>query len=279
MSREAVVVGSGLGGLAWAAARARAGVPVTGFEQHDEPGGYATSFTRDGFEHEVSLHVLDAVGPGEPNHALLQQLDIAHRLELLEAPSVRREIWPAEGLDLWLPPELEDLLVYLTELAPVDGPGVRALFDLASRVHARCYDAVDAGRLNLDRGSRDIHALLDRTAREVIDEHVADPRLRRLLGTLANYQGLPASRIAALPFLLMLWGYHGCSALYPKGGSRALTAALVASIEEHGGTVRCGVGVARIDARRGRVRGVELEDGTRADARWVVSNASPLTTF
>ena len=41
-----VVIGGGLGGLSSAAIFARQGFSVTLVEQHDRPGGYATSFDR-----------------------------------------------------------------------------------------------------------------------------------------------------------------------------------------------------------------------------------------
>ncbi len=52
-----VVIGAGLGGLSCAAHLAKVGIPVTVVEQHDIPGGYATSFDRAGgkFTFEVSL--------------------------------------------------------------------------------------------------------------------------------------------------------------------------------------------------------------------------------
>ena len=53
-----VIIGSGLGGLCCGAYLSKFGIPVTVVEQHDIPGGYATSFDRAGrkFTFEVSLH-------------------------------------------------------------------------------------------------------------------------------------------------------------------------------------------------------------------------------
>ena len=52
------IIGAGIGGLCCGAYLAKQGVPVTVIEQHDKPGGYATSFDREGgkFTFEVSLH-------------------------------------------------------------------------------------------------------------------------------------------------------------------------------------------------------------------------------
>jgi len=65
--------------------------------------------------------------------------------------------------------------------------------------------------------------------------------------------------------------YHLFGQWHPRGGSQALADALVRRLEGFGGEVRTGSPVRRIDARGGRVRGVELEDGTRLDADAVVT--------
>jgi hypothetical protein len=54
---DAVIIGSGLGGLSCAAAFARQGFKPLVIEKHDKPGGYATTFHRaGGFVFDVSLH-------------------------------------------------------------------------------------------------------------------------------------------------------------------------------------------------------------------------------
>ena len=45
---DAVIIGSGLGGLSCAAAFARQGFKPLVLEKHDRPGGYATTFSRPG---------------------------------------------------------------------------------------------------------------------------------------------------------------------------------------------------------------------------------------
>src|SRR5512135_249099 len=56
-SFDAVIIGSGLGGLSCAAAFARQGFRPLVLEKHDRAGGYATTFSRPGgFVFDVSLH-------------------------------------------------------------------------------------------------------------------------------------------------------------------------------------------------------------------------------
>ena len=65
--------------------------------------------------------------------------------------------------------------------------------------------------------------------------------------------------------------YHLFGQWHPRGGSQALTDALVRRLEGWGGEVRVDSPVARIDARDGVARAVELEDGTRLDASAVIT--------
>ena len=65
--------------------------------------------------------------------------------------------------------------------------------------------------------------------------------------------------------------YHLYGQWHPRGGSQSLADALVRRLEGLGGEVRTAAPVHRIDARSGRARAVELEDGTRIAASAVVT--------
>ena len=78
---DAVVIGSGTGGLSAALSLATAGKKILLLEQHNMPGGCATSFVRGRFEFDASLHEFCSLGsPG--NWAMTGKL-------LMEKKSVR----------------------------------------------------------------------------------------------------------------------------------------------------------------------------------------------
>ena len=84
-----------------------------------------------------------------------------------------------------------------------------------------------------------------------------------------------------LLFHLLSGGEHGLQGFFGHviGGMGAITQAMASAARQFGVQIRTGASVARIEVREGRARGVTLEDGTRIDARVVVSNADPKRTF
>ena len=61
---DAIVIGSGLGGLTAAVGLANKGKKTVVIEQHFIPGGYATCFKRKGFVFDVSLHQMPGIPRG-----------------------------------------------------------------------------------------------------------------------------------------------------------------------------------------------------------------------
>ena len=71
---DAIVIGAGNGGLTAAVGLAQKGARTLLLEKQSIPGGFATSFVRNGYEFEGSLHHLSGLGdkdnPGPLYHVL-----------------------------------------------------------------------------------------------------------------------------------------------------------------------------------------------------------------
>ena len=76
---DAVIIGSGIGGLVTAAYLARSGVRVLVCEQHRQPGGYFTSFKRKGYTFDGGIQACEDCGM---LLSMLEQLGIRDRIEL-----------------------------------------------------------------------------------------------------------------------------------------------------------------------------------------------------
>ena len=109
-----VIIGAGLGGLCCGAYLSRFGIPVTVVEQHDIPGGYATSFDRAGgkFSFEVSLHAISI--NNNATARILKDLGVLEKLELVELPEAYQVKEPK--LDISFPQRDPEALISLLAL-------------------------------------------------------------------------------------------------------------------------------------------------------------------
>merc|ERR1711970_1213777 len=71
---DAVVIGSGIGGLTTAALMAKSGKKVLVLEQHDQAGGCCHTFVDKGYEFDVGIHYIGDVGYPTLTKVLLDQI-------------------------------------------------------------------------------------------------------------------------------------------------------------------------------------------------------------
>ncbi len=281
---DAIVVGSGLGGLTSAALLARAGQRVLVVERHDRPGGYAHAFRRRGYRFDSAVHLVSGCEPvpyeeGGLLHRLLTRLGVRDRCDFARVDPCYRVEWP--GLTLEAPCDLEAFVEAHAELFPAEAKGIRGFVQdcLAIRGEAsRAEDRADTGPgLRPDR-----FPMLLRYRRAsleaVLRDRVADPSARAALAALWPYLGLPPSQLSFLYFATMLLSYVAEGAYYCRGTFQNLADALAAALERDGGELLLRTLVRRIRVEDGRVAGVVLENGQRIDAPLVVSNVDARQT-
>ena len=79
---DAVVIGSGLGGLTAAARVAKTGRKVCVIERNHSVGGAASAFKKGALTIEPALHqTADPHDPAEPKHAILKELGLLDEIE------------------------------------------------------------------------------------------------------------------------------------------------------------------------------------------------------
>lgn len=124
----------------------------------------------------------------------------------------------------------------------------------------------------------------DRTAQEVVNEYVKDPKLRAVLsgGQLIDWNLAPDKVNWWVVACMMRYYIEG--AIYPEGGAQNIAEAIIPTIEKSEGRVLCGASVTEIlfsheNGGKGKAIGVRLQNGDEIFAPIIVSDAGSYNTF
>jgi all-trans-retinol 13,14-reductase len=279
---DAVVIGSGMGGLSCAAALTRAGQRVLVLEQHYAPGGLTQSFARGKFHWDVGVHYLGRMGEGGEARRLIDWLSggtlkfapVGPVYDIVHLPGRRLEFARPEA----------SLVTELAERFPDSRAELATFFDAlhsADRALQSAFALRIAPRglrplLQLFKGNA-IRRWCGRTTLEVLTGLIRDPQLRAVLAAQrGDYCPDPRESSFAMHALVMRHYFDG--AYYPIGGSKAFADALVPVIEGGGGEVRVRSRVTDILADGGGVTGVRLRNGTEIACARVISDAGAQNT-
>ncbi len=278
-----VIIGAGLGGLCCGAYLAKRGIPVTIIEQHDKPGGYATSFiskANSKFTFEVSLH-----GTSIHDNAaerILEDLGVLSKLQLVELPDVYRLKTP--DLDIAVPQkDPEAYINLLTKHFPAEKDGIQQFVQYIVGL------AEEVDRLHMKKGRffkpifpiqyQKMWSARNKTLADLLNRYVKDPSLKDILAALWDYYGLPPSKLSGFYYANATGTYLKNGSYYIKPRAQDLSYALAEVIENSGGRIIYGTSAEKILIKNGGVSGVLLPEGRVLPAKAVVSNASAITTF
>jgi len=280
-SYDAIIIGSGLGGLSCAAAFARQGFKPLVLEQHSIPGGYATAFTRRGFKFDVSLHST-TFGYGDPNNKLIPGFPEVEGPEFLLHSSLFRVIFPEH--DIIAPQQnVNGYIEILCKHFPEESEGIKSLFQAMGGLSQEIQKLTQArGQFDRSKFPQEFPVLFanaSKTWGQMADAYLKNPKLKGIVSAQWGYYGLPPSKLSSFYYALPLYGYLQAGGRYPRGTSQALSDAFVKFIQNRGGTVLCKKKVEKILLEQGTAVGVKTADGTEYQAKVVISNACAHSTF
>ena len=280
---DAIVIGSGLGGLSCAAYLAKNGRKVLVLEKHSIPGGYATSFKRGSFSFDATLHMLEAVGKGQSMARYFEECGVADSIEFLKVKNFMRLVFPEH--DFRLPNgNLEGVISVLEAQFPHEKEGIRSLFKEMVKINADIANFLPQTAPmwrqlpTFPFRYKSLFSAMKKTLGQLLDKHIKDEKLKALLFANYGYYGLPPSKVDMFPLIGNI-GFWMEGGYYPKGGDQAIPNAFVDHIKRNGGSILLGTEVTSIIVENGRAMGVVTAKGEKYFGNHIVSNASVVQTF
>jgi len=280
---DAVVIGSGLGGLSFAGYMAKHGYKCLILEQHDVPGGYATNFTRDGgrFTFDVSLHQIALSGVTK---TILKDLGVLDKVKFFRGHNLARVVF--DDFDVTYPAadpkKFEEILA---KRYPDEQEGIHGFIQDMVLLNMETAKFFKEGRPGL------IGKLLfpirfplmwaarKKSLADYLNEYVSNPQLKSILAVFCGYHGLPPDKLSGFYYMNATGGYLRYGGSYPQGGSQAISNALVDFIEAGGGEVKFGVTAEKVLVEENRAKGVKTSDGKVFRAPVVVANGTAVGLF
>jgi phytoene dehydrogenase-like protein len=281
---DAIVIGSGIGGLTTAACLSKLGKKVVVLEQHYTAGGFTHSYDRNGYEWDVGVHYIgdmgakhtlarrlfDYVTDGKLQWAAMDdhydRLFIGDRqIDLVAGPEAF-----ADELKAQFPDEAQAIDTYLDYLSQVAKamPGV-TLAKVLPNLLASPFRYL---------ARRKAPAFLNRTTRQVLETLTGNQELIAALTGQWGDNGLVPDDSSFIIHALIARHYlYG--GYYPVGGASEMAKTIIPVIQQGGGEVFTYADVKEILVENGKAVGVRMADGQDIRAPAVISNAGVFNTF
>ena len=284
---DAIVIGSGLGGLTCGATLARNGRKVLVLEQHNLIGGCSTCFPRKGMLVDAGLHELDFGDPRvDQKHRIFDYIGLWEKVKFVKLPTA----WTVkEGDKDYVIPH-GNTIEALKEMFPHESEGIDKYFKKI-RLQAR-----KAYKFPFDMGFFEFflapfttipflayNYFVNRTTGQVLDECIKDSRLKRILDiNIVYYHHDPYK---------FIWSYHAIpqnnyyiQGMYVNGGSQALADGIASVITDNGGELKARADVTDILLEGNKAIGVKYLDKKSKEevvvyADKIIANCDPATVY
>lgn len=279
--KQAIVIGSGFGGLAAAVRLGARGYRVTVLEKLDAPGGRAYVYRQDGFTFDAGPTIITAP-------YLFEELWQVAGRRLADDVQLRAldpfyDVRFDDGDVFHYTADPEAMKAQIARIEPRDVAGFERFLETSREIYRVAFEQL------ADQPFHEISTLLRaapdmlrlggyRSVYSEVSRYFRSDKLR----TLFSFHplligGNPFSTTAYYCLIAHLersFGVH-----YAEGGMGALVQGIVGLIRGQGGEVRCRSEVAEILVERGRARGVRLVSGEEILADVIVSNADAAWTY
>ena len=276
------IIGAGVAGLSAGCYGRMNGYRTTIFESHNLPGGLCTAWNRKGYTFDGCIHWLTGSAPGDSIYALWEELGAVQGKSMYDHDVFWRTVG-SDGRTFSLYADPERLEGHMKALSPADAKPIEQLcgwirkfipFGMPVGKPRELMSKLDMLKLAF-RMRRHLRALktLSATTMAEFAQRFEDSLLA---AGLAQAIGSDTPLIGLIMTLVPM---AKLAAGFPAGGSLPFARAIERRYLSLGGEIRYRARVTRILEEDGKAVGLELQDGTRIDADYVVSAADLRATL
>ncbi|KAK9083214.1 hypothetical protein Scep_029685 [Stephania cephalantha] len=287
---DAIVIGSGIGGLVAATQLAAKGARVLVLEKYVIPGGSSGFYERDGYTFDVGSSVMFGFSDKGNLNLITQALAaVGCEMQVIPDPTTVHFHLPND-LSVRVHREYVDFISELTCKFPHEKEGIKQFY-------GKCWQIFNAlNSLELKSLEEPIYLFgqffqkplecltlayyLPQNAGDIAKKFITDPQLLSFIDAecfiVSTVNALQTPMINAS---MVLCDRHFGGINYPVGGVGGIAKSLVKGLLEKGSNILYKANVTKIILRNGEAVGVRLSDGREFFSKTVISNATRWDTF
>ncbi|MDD5774471.1 MAG: NAD(P)/FAD-dependent oxidoreductase [Candidatus Omnitrophica bacterium] len=258
---DTVIIGAGIGGLVAGCYLSKAGLKVLIVEQHYKPGGYCTSFERNGYDFDVGVHYFGGIKKGILGK-IFKELNLISMIKLHQFDPTDKLVLPDNIT--FVRANANDTIKEFKISFPKEKNNIDKFFKyILNSNFLKVYSEVKG-----------------MTFEKLLDAFFIDFRLKATLGVLLSNIGTAPNKAAAFPCIVLFRQYILDPGYYPRdGGIQKLPNALLNIFSKHGGQIIFSKKITKILTKKSIVIGVEIDGQTKIKANSVLSNADVIETM
>ena len=287
---DAIIIGSGIGGLVTASQLAAKGAEVLVLEKYIIPGGSGGSFKRKGYTFDVGASMIFGFGDKGYTNLLTRALkDVNEKCETIPDP-VQLEYHLPDEFSIAVDKSYKKFIGKLSSHFPDEKKGIKKFYGTCEKVF-KCLDSMpllsieDPNYLFKVFFKAPLSCLglarwLPVNAGDVARKYIKDTKLLKFIDIECFcWSVMPALKTPMINAGMVFTDRHVGGINYPKGGVGRIAEKLVSGIEKFGGEVRYKANVCQILLKDKKAVGVKLSNGEEIYSNIVVSNSTRWDTF
>ncbi len=287
---DAIVIGSGIGGLVTATQLAAKKVKVLVLESYLIPGGSSGYFEREGYRFDVGASMIFGFGDRGTTNLLTRALAaVDMHIETIPDPVQVHYHLPG-NLELKVHRDYKNFLQELINKFPKEEVGIRKFYGECWKVF-NCLNSMELLSLEelgyLTRvffknplACLGLARYLPQNVGDVARKYIKDPQLLQFIDMECYiWSVVPADQTPMINAGMVFADRHYGGINYPQGGVGTIAQKLVEGLEKAGGKIQYKAKVEKIILENNQAVGVKLVSGQEYRAKRIISNATRWDTF